>query len=75
MDAAPALEATLALEEGEVAAVGIGDEHDVSAVAAVSPVGPAFGHVLLTPEAQRAVASTAATHLDAGAIVEHGCPS
>ncbi len=69
--AAAAFEPALALEEREVAAVGIGDEDDVAAIAAVTAVGTALRHVLLAPEAERAVAAAAASHLDAGAIVEH----
>jgi hypothetical protein len=71
VDATSANEPALALEEGEIAAVGIGDEHDIAAIPAVTAVRAAFRHVLLAPEAERAVAATAAAHLDAGAIVEH----
>jgi hypothetical protein len=73
VDAASALETALALEEGEVAAVGVGDEDDVAAVSAVTTVGAAPRHILFAPEAERAVSATAAPHLDAGTIVEHQC--
>ena len=72
--AAAACEAALALEERKVAKIGIGDEDDIAAVAAVAAVGAAPGHVLLTPEAERAVAAAAPTHLDAGPVVEHKSP-
>ena len=71
VNAAAAFEPALALEEGEVTAVGVGYEDDVAAVAAVAPVGASPRHVLLAPEAERAVAAAAASHLDPGAIVEH----
>jgi hypothetical protein len=62
----------LALEEREVAKIGVGTEDDIASVPAVAAVGPALGHVLLAPEAERAVTTAAASHLDAGAIVKHG---
>jgi hypothetical protein len=71
VNAASAFESAFTLEEGEVAPVGIGDEDDITAVTAVTAVGAAPRHVLLAPEAERAVAAAAATHLDAGAIVKH----
>jgi hypothetical protein len=71
MDTAPAFEPPLALEERQVAAIGVGEEDDVTAVSSVTAVRAALRHVLLAPEAERAVAPTAAAHLDAGAIVEH----
>ena len=67
----PALNVVFARNDGEVAEIGVGDEHDVAAAAAVAAVGPALRHVLLAPEAQAAVAAAARQHLDAGAIVEH----
>jgi len=69
---AATVEAPLALEEREVAKIGVGTEDDIASVPAVAAVGPALGHVLLTPEAERAVTTAAASHLDAGAIVKHG---
>ena len=71
MPAALGLEAVLPGEEAQVAQVGVGDEDDVAALAAVAAVGPALGHVLLPPEAQAAVAAAAALHVDARAVVEH----
>ena len=41
----------------EVAQLGIGEQHDVAAVAAVTAVGPTLGHVLLAPEARASVAA------------------
>ena len=70
--AAATLEAALALEEREVAAIRVGNEDDIAAVPPVTAVGPPFRHVLLPPKAERAVPTAAASHLDAGAIVEHG---
>ena len=62
-------------ERRQVAEVGIGDEHDVPAVPAVTAVRPTSGHVLLTPEAERAVSPTPCDRGDAGAIVEHRWPA
>ena len=59
----------------QVAEVGVGDEHDVPAVPAVTSVGPASGHVLLAAEAERAVSTTPGDRGDAGAVVEHRCSS
>ena len=44
-------------EGREVAHVGIGEQHDVAAVAAVAAVGAALGHELLAPEGDAAVAA------------------
>ena len=60
-------------ERRQVAKVGVGNEHDVPAVAAVTPVRPTSGHVLLAPEAERAVTTTPGDRGDAGAVVEHRC--
>jgi hypothetical protein len=65
------LEALLRPEAREVAQVGVRDEHDVAAGAAVAAVRAALGHVLLPPEAERAVAPATRLHVDAGAIREH----
>ena len=59
-------------EEAQVAPVGIRDEHDVAALAAVTAVGAALRDVLLPAEAQAAVPAPAALHVDARAVVEHG---
>ena len=55
----------------EIAEVGVGDEHDVPSGASVTSVGPTSGHVLLAPEAERAVSTTPGDRGDAGAVVEH----
>ena len=55
----------------EVAPPKVGDEHDVTAVAAVSPIGPAAGHVLLPAKVDRAVAAAAGDCRQSCAIVEH----
>jgi len=46
-------------------------EHDVAAGTTVAAVGPALGHVLLAPEAERPVAAPPGLHVDAGPVVEH----
>ena len=69
------LDALVRPEAGEVAQVGVGDEHDVAAGAAVAAVGPALGNVLLATEREAAVAAPPRLHVDAGAIVEHQRPS
>ena len=56
----------------EVAQPRVGDEHDVTAAAAVPSVGPALRHVLLATEGEAAVAAAARQRLDAGAVVKHG---
>jgi hypothetical protein len=58
-------------QAGEIAPPRIGDEHDVAAVAAVSPVGSAAGHVLLAPEVDRSVTAAARDGDQSCAIVEH----
>jgi hypothetical protein len=70
--ATPTLEPALALEEREVPQIGLGEQDDVPAVSPVSTVRTTLRHVFLAPKAQRAVSAAAASHLDAGAIVEHG---
>jgi hypothetical protein len=64
-------ESTLALEEGEIAEIGISDEYDIATVASVAAVGPTLRHVLLAPEAERSVAAAAPLNLDPGPVVEH----
>ena len=59
------------LEAREIAQIRVRDYDDVAAVPAVTAVRAAFGHVLLAPEAQRAVAAAPGLHPDARAIVEH----
>jgi hypothetical protein len=71
MTAASADETPLALEEGQVAEIGVGDDHDVAPVPTVATVWTPLRHVLLAPEAERAVTAAAPTHLDAGPVVEH----
>jgi hypothetical protein len=60
-------------EGAQVAQIGIGGERDVSPVAAVAAVRPALGHVLLSPEGERAVAAAAAADADPRAVMEHRC--
>src|SRR3954471_17184604 len=58
-------------EAREVAPPRVGHEHDVAALAAVSPVGTATRHVLLAPEVDRAVTAAARDDCQSCAIVEH----
>ena len=69
--AAAAFEPALATEARQIAQVGVGDQRDVAAAAAVAAVGPALGHVGLAPERQRAVAAGAGADLQMGAVSEH----
>ena len=55
----------------EVAEIRVGDEDDRAAGAAVAAVGTAPRDVLLTAEAERAVAAAAGDDVDAGTVVEH----
>src|SRR5438874_13419804 len=55
----------------QVASPRIGDEHDVTARAAVTAVRAALRHILLAAEVDRPVAPAAALHPQLGAIVEH----
>jgi hypothetical protein len=64
----------LRAERRQVAEVGIGDEHDVSAAATVPAVGAAARYVLLAPEGERAVSPTPCRRSDAGAVVEQDEP-
>src|SRR5205814_9876631 len=57
----------------EVAQVGVGDQDDVAAGAAVAAVGAALRDVLLAAEVQAPVAAATRLHADAGAVVEHAC--
>jgi hypothetical protein len=67
-------EDALALEERQIAQVGIGEQRDVPPVAAVAAVRTTLRDVLLTPEAERAVPAPASTDLDAGPVVEQRKP-
>jgi hypothetical protein len=58
-------------ETGEIPTLRIGDEHDVTAVTAVSSVGAATRHVLLAPEMDRAVTAAAGHRRQFGAVMEH----
>src|SRR5206468_1705619 len=69
--AASGLEPAATAEGGEISQVGIGNEDDVAAGAAVSSVGAAFRHMLLPPEVQAAVAAATRLNVDAGAVVKH----
>src|SRR5688572_7203329 len=51
--------------------VDVGHEHDRPAVATVTPVGPALGHVLLAPERHAAVAAVTGLDVNRGFIDEH----
>jgi hypothetical protein len=62
---------SLGAKSGQVAELSISDEHDVTPRAAVAAVGTATGNVLLAPEAERAVSTTAGDRGDAGAVVKH----
>src|SRR5207302_11144306 len=57
----------------EVAQVGIGNQDDVAAGAAVASVRAALRDMLLAAEVQAAVAAATRLHADAGAVVEHAC--
>ena len=57
-------------ERREIAHVGIGEQDDIAAVAAVAAVGPALGHELLAPERDAAVATATGLHDHRRAIVE-----
>jgi hypothetical protein len=69
--AAPGCVPALRAKRGKVTEVGIGDEPDVAACAAVAAIWPPFGNVLLAPEAERAVSPTPGDRVEASAIVEH----
>jgi hypothetical protein len=69
--AAPGGETALSPESAKIAQACIRDDDDVPAVAAVTSVGAALGNVLLSAEADGAVAPAAAVSDDACAIVEH----
>jgi hypothetical protein len=60
----------LVVEQGRQ--VGIGDQHDVPAVAAVAAIGATAGHVLLAAEGQATVPTVAALYVDDRVIDEHG---
>ena len=59
-------------EPREITQVRVDHRDDVAAGTAVTAVRAPLGHVLLAPEAERAVAAAPRLHLDAGAIREHG---
>ena len=69
--AAAGAEVPAAPERGEVAALGVADEHDVAAAAAVAAVGPAARHVRLAAKADHAVAAAAALDVDLRSVEEH----
>ena len=58
----------------EIAKRGVGDDEHVAAAPSVAAVRPALGHVLLAPEAERAVAAASCLDVDLRAIVEQACP-
>jgi len=55
----------------EVAARRITEQNDTAAVATVTAVGTAAGHVRLAAEGDRAVATGATLHVDVGLVVKH----
>jgi len=69
--AALRLEPAATLKARQVAEIRIGYENDISAGTSVAAVGPALRHVLLAPEAHRAVPAAPGLDPDARAIVEH----
>src|SRR5207248_10925561 len=70
--AATAAELLVRTKAGKVAPSRVGDDHDVAAVTAVSPVRPTARHVFLAPEMDRAVAAAAGDGRQARTVVEHG---
>jgi cobalamin biosynthesis protein CbiG len=62
------------LEAGQVAQIGIGDQDDITAVAAVTSVRTTLRHELLAAEADAAVAAPAALDEHVGAVGEHRQP-
>src|SRR5439155_10028662 len=69
--AVPCFEPAPRTKCGEVAQVGIRNQDDVAAGAAVAAVRAALRDVLLPAEVQAAVAAATRLHADAGAVVEH----
>ncbi len=63
--AATRLEMVLEAVVDERRPLGVRDDHDVAAVAAVAAVGAAFGDMRLAPERHAARAAVAAFHVDA----------
>ena len=59
-----------ATERREIAQRGVGHDDDVTATSAVPAVGPALRHVLLTPEAEAAVAATPRLDVDPCPVVK-----
>src|SRR5208282_5620826 len=70
----PGVRAKLAVEavaqEGVV--VGIGNDRDAAALAAVAAGRAAAGHKFLAPEGNAAAAAVSSLHVDAGFVNEHG---
>src|SRR5207253_10437264 len=69
--AAARLDPAPPLQRGKVTQARIGLEHDVAAVAAVAPVGPALRHELLAAEREAAVAALTGLDVDLRAVAEH----
>ena len=59
------------IEEGVL--IGVGEEDDAAAVAAVAAVGAALGDVFLTAEGEAAVAAVAGLDFNDGFVDEHIC--
>jgi hypothetical protein len=60
------------LQRREVAQRRVCDEHDVTAVTAVAPVGAAFRHVFLAPKREAAVAAASSDDVKRGAVAKRG---
>jgi hypothetical protein len=58
------------LQRRQVSQRGVGHEHDLAALAAVTAVGPALGDELLAAERQPAVAAAAGLDVDLRAVRE-----
>ena len=61
-------------ERREIAERRVGHDEHVAAAPSVAAVRPALRHVLLAPEAERAVAAASRLDVDLRAIVETACP-
>src|SRR5262249_3900663 len=68
---ATALERPLRAQPGEIAQIGISEQDDVAAAAAVTAAGPGLRDGLLAAQAQAAVAAAAGSNVDPCPVVEH----
>ena len=71
MTPASGREVLLESEEAQITQIGIGKQANVSPVPSIATVGAAFWDVLLSPEADAAVATSTTGHLNSGPVVEH----